>query len=773
MAASQVFTMTPQRLCWRHLVALVLIAAPARAQEPAAVQRIVLPNLDSQVAARLIALDRRLNPMHSDTLAVSTVGQIAALPLNAFTPILTDARNQEIWEQMPDEYARLMQESGDALVTLPGAAPVRGVGWASEQVRRLCHQRLAALPKASLELYRRRVDAEARALLEQGRHTRSPIPLRKLANELFCSTHGEQAIDLLGDLAFEQGRFDEASHWWRLLAPLESTGSTRLLFPHPQLDPARIRAKQILALTFQNRRDEAQAALVKFRQMYPTARGKLAGQDGLLAEIVQKTHTAFTKEHTRSDEEPWTTFGGDVTRNRVDVRGVSWDLWEDGPAWRVPLPSLHADGKDALPDRGPATRRAAFHPIIVNNQVVIADQRSVISYDLTTGRENFHYHSKAVGLADLPPGVDVKAKMPRFTLTADHERAYVRLGRLGIGPKNDAASYLVCLDLTEPGVDKKRELWQVRASAADEAQAFFEGAPLVYDDRVYSAVSKVVGRRVLTSIACYDVRGRRRWMQEVCDCPEFEDGENGMRRRQHLLTWAAGQIVYASHAGAIVAVDAWTGQPTWGVRYPSRGPLVQDHEPSPRDLAPALSADGRVFVAPLDSDHIFCIDALSGRVLWEVEGVEVVHLLGVTRGELIATTRHGLLSIDAASGHIERMQPTEGRLPSLGRGLIADDWLLWPTQDPKQPYRAVSLREKDAPIFDPSRLHTLPVGNLAFGQGCLVIAGLDELVVYAPAHKARRLPPPDVRPEARMQQSPPLRLRNSPVLMVWDFLSSP
>lgn len=731
--------MNPIYVGWLPLVMLVA-AATARAQEPAAVRRCLLPSHDSQVAARLMALDRRLNVAHTDTLVASLIGELAAAPLNAFTPILADPHNNEIWEELPDDFARLMQESGDALVTLPDGALPRGVGWSSGQVRRLCHQRLASLPRSSLQLYRKRIDAEARALFEQGRQARSPALLRKLVDEMLCSTPGDQALDLLGDLAFEQGRFDEARHWWRLLAP---RAGECLRFPQPKVDVARVHAKQILAWIFQGRLDEAQEAITQLQIAYPRAKGSFAGRDDFYAATLQRTLDAFVKDQPHAAD-PWTTFGGDPMRNGTLAPGLSWQLWEDGPAWRVALPTLHKN--NALPPRGPATRRTAFHPVIINDQVLIADHRSVVSYDLATGKELFYYRSKAPGLVDLAPGVDAKARLPRFTLSADHERAYVRLGKLGVGPESVPSSVLVCLDITEPTVDKKRELWQVRA----EDRTFFEGAPLVQDGRVHVALSRIVAGRVATSIVCYDRLGRRRWATEVCDCPEFENGAPGIRYGQHLLTWAAGQIVHVSHTGAIVAVDAWSGQPTWAVRYPSRGPLAADGEPSPRDLAPAIYGDGRVFAAPSDSEHVFCIDAATGRLLWELDGVEVVHLLGVANGQLIAATRDGLMSVDAASGRIDGMQPTAGRLPSLGRGLLAGNWLLWPTQDPKQAYRAVSLHKRnDLPIFDPSMLSTLPVGNLAFGQGCLAIAGLDDLVVYVPAHKAKRLPPADVRPEAR------------------------
>jgi cellulose synthase operon protein C len=731
---ARIMTILRSTPCW---LLLLVAAGSAHAQEPTTVSKIVLPSLDSQVAARMVALDRRLNPVHSPQLAAALVGQSLS-PLDALTPLFADERNRESWELMPDDYHRMSQESGDALVSLPTMAPEFGVAWSSGQVRMLCHRRLASLPRASLEIYRRRVDAEAKVLLDEGRKSRSPIPLRKLVDELFCSTSGDQALDLLGDLAFERGDFEEASYWWRQL----------VLFPRPSVDMPRVEAKQVLALIFEGRLDDAKGELGRFANMHPSAKGSLAGQTDVYAGILKKALTTFTKQRPSNNDEPWTTFGGDPTRARNLSYTPSRKLWEDGLPWRAALPSLAPKGKDALPDRGTLRRGMAFHPVIVNDQVLIADHRSVVSYHLITGKELFRFDLKTAGLYDPGPGIDKAAKLPRFTLSVDGDRAYVRLGRVGVTPKTAVdASYLVCLDLTQPERDKKRELWHVEAKADDHSQAFFEGSPIVHDGRVYIGLSKIVGQRVVTSIVCHDVRGRCRWTREVCDCPEFEETSNGFRDRQHLLTLAAGQIVYCSHAGAIVAVDEWTGQPTWGVRYPSRGTMTAEHVPSPRDLAPALYADGRVYAAPLDTDRVFCIDAFNGRVYWELDGSEVVHLHGIANGRLVATTRDGVASIETATGLLQ--WKTYGRLPSLGRGLIAGDWLIQPTQDG---YRVVGLREGrqqadgESPLFNVSMLSSLPMGNMAFGQGCLAIAGLNELVVYVPPQRLHQLPPVELGP---------------------------
>jgi cellulose synthase operon protein C len=746
------------------LMLLLFIAVPLRGQEPAAVRRVALPNLDSQVAAKLAVLDDRLNTVHSPNLAASLLANLVSpSPLSAFTPVLADRRNLEAWEQLPDEYYRVTQESGEALVSVSDRA--HGSAWSSTQVRRLCHQRLASLPRASLALYRQRIDAEAKALLEQGKQTRSPLPLRRLVDDLFCSTYGDQALDLLGDLAFERGQFEEARHWWGLLTPLHAQGQPSLSFPGPQVDLVRVQAKQILALIFQGRLNEARTAIASFEQRHLRAAGHLAGEKGVYARTLAKTLDTFKQERIANNAEPWTTFGGDATRNRVLSQGLPWQLWEDGLAWKVPLPVLFPS-----PERSSLTRRAAFHPIIVNDQVLIADHRSVISHHLTTGKELFRYDLNSARLIDPGPYLSDDNHLPRFSLSADRERAYVRLGRPGLAPaktgKKERPSYLVCLDLKEPHLEKKRELWHIQASGDDKSVGFFEGAPLVHDGRIYIALSKLTDRHVVTAIVCYDTLGRQRWTRDVCECPEFAEHANAPRYRQHLLTLAAGQIVYCSHAGAIVAVDAVTGQPTWGVRYPSRGPLTAELEPSPRDLVPCVYADGCIYAAPLDSDRLFCVNSLTGRVCWEAEGIEVVHLLGVADGRVFVTTRTGLQALSTAVGQTDWAQPSGERLPGLGRGLLAGGWLYWPIQDADLPYRVVTLgegKQRDgAPSvlpepseYYPGSLGRLPMGNWAMGQDCLAIAGLTELTVFVPPDRLPNRFPFAPRPDARLDRIQP------------------
>ena len=73
-----------------------------------------------------------------------------------------------------------------------------------------------------------------------------------MIDEAFCSSHADEALDLLGDLHFEKGNFEEARRCWRMITfPLAEKYVASVLaplrFPNPKVDLPRVRAKQLLA----------------------------------------------------------------------------------------------------------------------------------------------------------------------------------------------------------------------------------------------------------------------------------------------------------------------------------------------------------------------------------------------------------------------------------------------------------------------------------------------------------------------------------------------
>jgi outer membrane protein assembly factor BamB len=674
---------------------------------------------------------------------------------------------QKQWNEALDEYQRIISEAGDDLVPWTPRHLV--------QARWLCHQRLAALPPEQLAAYRKRIEPQARKWYEQGSAAHDEQLLRRVVDEAFCSQPAPRALDMLGDLAFERGDFGEAERSWRHIvqpaAESEQRGADNEPWPHlvcpdPQVDVARIRAKQFLAQLFrgdgQSSRPPLEKELTAFRAHHASSEGRLAGRRGNYADTLQALLRDTIPLRPREETLAWPTFAADPGRSS-SVNGAARRLQRiflQPPQWRFSL-EHHARLESELlakPTDKPLTpsarnRAMAFHPVIVGDNVLVADTRTVAAYSLIKGTASVWYEK------DVPENQSLKLPAPadlRYTLTVAGDRVFARLGMRDLIAERDGKenfSYLVCLNLT-PGNGEKRFRW-VATSDEVSRNAVFEGAPIVKDGRVLIAATRFEGGQSITAIHCYSAHTDRApqaiWRRDVCSTTELHG--NARRWRHNLLTLAGSLVVYASHSGAIIALDAQTGRQVWAVRYPSQSgtAIASDTSDSmewTRDLAPCVYAAGRLYVAPADSDRVLCLDPATGSILWERGAIKVVHLLGVAHDRLILTLPHAIRALDATTGTDLWQMPDMGRsLATLGRGFLADNLVFWPTT---MGLKVLDVDDgQQSSDFPPDVLAAkLPperLGNMAYANGCLVVTGLEELDIYLGAAYQRAEREADVR----------------------------
>jgi outer membrane protein assembly factor BamB len=655
------------------------------------------------------------------------------------------------WSEAIAEFQAILDEAGDDVMP---ADPRNSDHCIS--VRRLCQMHLAAMPAAGLRTYRGRFDEPAQKALDTA--GRDAARLRRVVDNYFCARAAETAIDLLGDLAFERGDFAEAEQWWRMLAlpcsesalkPSPTGAVLRLACPDPQTDLAMIRAKMILAEWFHGNGATAAEELKAFRKVHPNSEGMLAGRTGNYAATLQ---TVLSKPPTAVTAlESWPTFAGDSARNGMAARALRVH-WLEKPE-RASLDAQAPNPlKPAAPAPGPprnpseAAQSLAFFPVIVGDRVLVADSRYVSVFDLLTGKRLSRFdlmdnRAAAAALIRLDPHVPV-ANGQRYTLTVDGDRVYVRLGatvtsltpeKLNGNPDaGPAESFLVCLRLSPENQLSLR--WLMPAVTNDQKEAaFYEGSPLVHRGRLYIGRTRLLPTGNVSQIECLDAEtGLRHWRQDISMATELTE-PNEPRQRQHLLTLAGSNVVYCTHSGAVGAVDAATGKRAWAVRYPRRAYRRIDGQPLPRDLSPALYSAGRIYVAPADADRLFCLDAATGKTLWESKPLEVVQLLNVIKGKLIFTTGsfpRGIRGLDAVTGADIRqwMHPEggHGELPSMGRGIFAGGLLYWPTSEGLRILKEDG--QPDTENFVP--LGSVPCGNLAISNGSVVIATDRELLFF-------------------------------------------
>ncbi len=246
-------------------------------------------------------------------------------------------------------------------------------------------------------------------------------------------------------------------------------------------------------------------------------------------------------------------------------------------------------------------------------------------------------------------------------------------------------------------------------------------------------------------MACYEAEsGTPRWIRylgsasaDANNIPAFgmgfQFGPGAGDYNHRLLSLDGPTLYYQTDLGAVVALEAETGTTLWVGTYPRQEVNHLGAGGSERDLNPAVVDEGRVFVAPSDANVILAFDAANGRLCWKSEAIadeiKLAHLLGVAKGRLIATGDR-VLWLDVKTGRLLHAWPDSGRsLEGYGRGLLAGDLIYWPTRNEIQVLDQQTGLRGQPPIKLQETYHTKG-GNLAAGDGYLIVAQADGLVVF-------------------------------------------
>ncbi len=682
------------------------------------------------------------------------------------------ARNQQ-WPEAIDIYQRVIERFGDKVVKIPKGEP--GAEAASEFVlymdsRGYCHRRIAQMPPEARELYRNRLDPLAERWYRQGADHRDTALLRRVVDQAFCSSWGDDALDLLGDLSFQDGRFGEALAAYGQLVPDRADDPFSLVHPDPSVDLARVAAKKWFCLAASDH-PPSRGDLDLLARQYPGAAGNLAGRKGSYATILADSIAA---DHLAMPGQPdgrWPTFAGSLRRTRI----VPGPIDVGQIQWRVDIEKVAATRVAGIGMRGNASAQVrpesllAFHPIVLGDQVLVCDGSKVLAYNLgdrPSGSDGGE--SRPVTPAwkhdpdgsSIPQAAQPNRAIPRYTLTAVGNRIYARMGsssvtammmrRGGFGMVDAGVSSIVALDWSTQG----KLLWEVRSTSlelphrqgAGTRSISFEGTPVADARNVYVAVTDR-SQQMMLYVACFDAEtGTKRWIRYVGTAmAELQPWQGGFNMpmnfgsqgpgdyHHRLLSLDGSRLYYLTNLGAVISLDAETGATNWAATYP-RQEANRFGQTSERDLNPAVVDDGRVMVAPSDADGIFAFDASSGRLLWKTEpiadDVKLSHVLGVAKGRLIVTGDRVLL-YDVKDGKLAAVWPDSGNqsLEGYGRGLLAGDLIYWPTRT-----KIHVLDQRSGLVAEPPiKLHDTyrtTGGNLAAGDGYLIVAQADALVVF-------------------------------------------
>ena len=646
------------------------------------------------------------------------------------------------WAEAVEIYNRVIDNYGDKVVELREGEPDRDSRLYVD-VRSYCQRQIAGLPPEGRAVYRSRADGRAEAWYRQGSANRDRSLLLRVVEEAFCSAWGDDALELLGDLAFQDGRFAEALSAYRQIVPDPAASPGALVHPDPSVSLAKVAAKALLGRAALADDPPGPDDLQAYATAYPEAEGPIAGRRG---PIVRSVSDALADDHLAppfAADLLWPTFAGSprrsrVARGQVDVGSFQWRVELDPQASIPHRLNLSRFARSFNPTTSPEPP-LAYHPIVVGDQVIVADEHRVVAYDLNEragGTPMAWKHEP-----DPQPTRSAARQYvgtPRFTLTAFGDRIYARLGTPGAisGPRApQAPGAIVALDRAADG----KLLWRRTAGEIDlsrrgpqGAAAGFEGSPVADDRAVYVAMTEG-GVQHTTYVVCLDAQtGETRWTRYILAVTPPDNGANNLAAElsHRLLTIDGSTLYYQTNLGAVASLDAATGRLRWLATYPSqdRETIGSDRD---YDLKPAVVHGRRVIVAPEDSPKVYAFDSATGRLAWKTEeSLEIAHLLGVARGRVVATGNY-VWTLDVETGAIlSRWPDTQSSFEGYGRGLLSGDQIYWPTKG------AILILDQATGFpsdRQPIRLQELfgsPGGNLAVGDGYLIVAQPDALIAF-------------------------------------------
>ena len=156
-----------------------------------------------------------------------------------------------------------------------------------------------------------------------------------------------------------------------------------------------------------------------------------------------------------------------------------------------------------------------------------------------------------------------------------------------------------------------------------------------------------------------------------------------------LFSIGEGSLYVCTNRGAFLCVDPASGRRRWAVKYPVPPPAQGVQRGMPRDIDcfwqpnPVVVRDGKVLIAPIDSEDLTVYDAATGQVRWqwsprgarEQGANRMEHLFGPVNDRVYLVGARRWMSLEWEGG--KRLESQDLPYPCAGRPAITPDALYW------------------------------------------------------------------------------------------------
>jgi hypothetical protein len=493
-----------------------------------------------------------------------------------------------------------------------------------------------------LSAYRQRVDAVAEGWLREGKTSRDEAMLRKVVDEAFCSSAGDDALWALGEIYLERGDYQAARAAWQSVSR-EAGPNGLFAYPDSDIDLAKVRARLALVSIREGDFNRAQREAEDVARLHSDAAGRLAGHEGNYPALL-------TEQITEARQ--WAPAGGAKRRLDFPIDAEFEQAWTAATS-----PASGSDASGGLLNG---------FPIVVADRVLFQDAAGVHALSLTKGCDD-----GATGRPLFESAGGVSLSMA-WALTADRGRVFAVVPVIASGASGDVESRLI-------GLDVMREGALIFQQSPTSDGAIFLAPPVVRGDRIFVGELSH-GPGVKASVVCFDLwKGSVLWRRSLGSAYEAAS-PLGSPATGMAIAEDAGFLFVNTHLGMIAALRADDGEPLWLHTY-KRSPTGEAGAEIPTTSfppSPCFAHGSRVFAEPYDSHATLALDSATGEVIWSKPSpIAGARLLAVDDGRVIRTGER-LWALNAATGELDANWGSE-LSAGAGRGALAGDLILWPT----------------------------------------------------------------------------------------------
>lgn len=572
---------------------------------------------------------------------------------------------------------------------------------------------LSSLPAEAKAIYRRLYDPSARRLFTLAAERMDESILRDISLRYINTSYGDDALNLLGAILFDKGRFSQAAECWKKILRMRKDE------PHDvsgDSSDAVLLSKISIALRLAGATDASDDAFKALLQRFPDAHAKLAGEDRNVVGYTRRLLEVCPVGEVLKGQRDWPCLAG--AADSVAVMGSSEPVLV--PSWQVPTvplennPNIRAAKARFVPGGARSSslfsvryregrlcliRKAGrgareitvpplIHPIVVGSTVLYRGADGISAHDLLTGQKLWQsvkfplYNNLSVSSPPYRRNYFVR-RVSRsgddglWTLTAGDGLVFAvgmfkpnglsyplvgrgRNGRVGLID----SSVLAAFSIAQQG----RLVWKLgggSGSTEEIRMGRFLTAPTYADGRVYVVVEHL--QRFY--LVCLDARtGNLVWSSMVSQMPvEF------CRNRQIIVmpgnppAVAYGRVFVSTNGGIIGAFDAQTGVALWAYQYK---PELKHAYP----FNPIVVTCGNVIALPADSERLIALRADDGELVWAVSRGELQHLAAVDPTRVVMTGGNGIVIVEAATG--QTLWASQSVRGLHGRPAVSTDTIL-------------------------------------------------------------------------------------------------